>query len=270
MALQEHTVQHCVQSSSRIRELWISRLPLFPHSISAGCFRFLACKHFTYRWEHCISQNHSIIEWLGLEGTSRIIKLQPPCHKRGHQPPYPILDKAAQGPIQPGLVHFHNLSGQPVSAPHHSLGKELPPDIPPKSSLLQHKTISLALSLPTLLTPLLFVAPFRYWKAALRSPCSLLFSRLNKPSSLSLNSFLAFHELLLIPNQKTTRPRCSLQAATCCLAGHIHTLAGCLVGQKLGTGLLITLNLAPRHRGGEAWTQTKPVFFTQLSASTNV
>jgi len=35
---------------------------------------------------------------------------------------------AAQGPIQPGLEHLqgrgiHNLSGQPVPAPHHSLGR---------------------------------------------------------------------------------------------------------------------------------------------------
>ena len=33
-----------------------------------------------------------IIEWFGLEGTSRIIKLQSPCHRQGHQPPCVILD----------------------------------------------------------------------------------------------------------------------------------------------------------------------------------
>jgi len=48
---------------------------------------------------------------------------------------------------QPGLEHhqgwgIHSLSGQPVLAPHYSHSKELPPDIQPKSSLLQHKTIS--------------------------------------------------------------------------------------------------------------------------------
>ena len=73
---------------------------------------------------------HRIIEWLGLQGTSRIIELQPPCCRQGLQPPYLILDQAAQGPIQPGLEHLqgrsiHSLSGQPVPAPHHSLGKEL-------------------------------------------------------------------------------------------------------------------------------------------------
>jgi len=86
-----------------------------------------------------------IIEWLGLEGTSRIMKLQPPCHRHGHQPPHLILHQAAQSPIQPGLEHLqgrgiHSPSGQPVPAPHHSHSKELPPDIQRKSSLLQLKT----------------------------------------------------------------------------------------------------------------------------------
>jgi len=67
-----------------------------------------------------------IIEWFGLEGTPRIIKLPPPCHRQGHPPPELVLDQAAQGPNQPGLEHFqgwsvHNLSGQPVPAPHHSV-----------------------------------------------------------------------------------------------------------------------------------------------------
>ena len=31
-------------------------------------------------------------------------------------------------------------------------------------------------------------APFKYWKATMRSPRSLLFSKLNKPSSLNLSS----------------------------------------------------------------------------------
>ena len=71
--------------------------------------------------------NHRVIEWLGLEGTSRIMRLQPSYH----QPPHLILYQLAQGPIQPVLEHLqgrgiHSLSGQPVPEPHHSLGKELP------------------------------------------------------------------------------------------------------------------------------------------------
>ena len=93
-------------------------------------------------------RNNRVTEWPGLEGTSRITKLQPPRHRQGHQPPHFILDQAAQGPIQPGLEHLqgwgiHNLSVfQAVSVPHHSHSKELPSDIQPKSSLLQLTTIS--------------------------------------------------------------------------------------------------------------------------------
>jgi len=55
------------------------------------------------------------------------MKLQSPYHMQGHQAAYLILDQAAQGPIQPGLEHLqqqsiHNLPGQPVTVPHHSLG----------------------------------------------------------------------------------------------------------------------------------------------------
>ena len=93
--------------------------------------------------------NRRITEWLGLEGTSRIMKLQGPCLRQGHQLPYLILAQAAQGPIQPGLEHLQGWTGHPqpvwaaVPAPHHSHRKELPPDIQPQSSLLQLKIISL-------------------------------------------------------------------------------------------------------------------------------
>ena len=72
--------------------------------------------------------NHRVIEWRGLEGTPRIIKFQPLCHRQGHQPPDLILDQVAQDSIQSGLEHLqgwstHNLSGQPFPPPHHSLYK---------------------------------------------------------------------------------------------------------------------------------------------------
>jgi len=55
-------------------------------------------------------------------------------------------NQTAQDPIQPGFEHLQgqgilNLSGHPVPPPHHSHSKELPPDIQPKSSLLQLQTI---------------------------------------------------------------------------------------------------------------------------------
>ena len=37
------------------------------------------CTHALALFLHLPSQNHRIIEWLGLEGTPRIIKFQPPC-----------------------------------------------------------------------------------------------------------------------------------------------------------------------------------------------
>ena len=72
-------------------------------------------------------ESHRITEWPGLEGTSRIM-INPPAGQ-GHQPPH-LLDEVVQGLIPPGLEHLqgwgiHNLSGQPVPAPHHSPGKDV-------------------------------------------------------------------------------------------------------------------------------------------------
>jgi len=79
----------------------------------AGCTSLHACMALTSRKE----LNHRILEWLGLEGTSRIIKLQTLCFMQGCQLSHLILDQAAQGPIQPGREHLqgwgiHSLSGQ--------------------------------------------------------------------------------------------------------------------------------------------------------------
>jgi len=59
---------------------------------------------------HLPQINHIIVEWLGLEGTSRIIKLQPPPHRQGQQSPYLILDQAAQGSIQPLNTSIKSMS----------------------------------------------------------------------------------------------------------------------------------------------------------------
>ena len=74
------------------------------------------------------------MEWLGLEETSRINKIQLPCHRQGCQALDQVLDQIAQGPDRPSLKHLqgwgiHNLSGQPVPVPHHPLREKLPPDI---------------------------------------------------------------------------------------------------------------------------------------------
>jgi len=56
---------------------------------------------------------------------------------------------------------------------------------------LSLKPLLLVLSQQALLnrfSPSFLQGPFGYWKAALRSPCSLLFSRLKSPNTLSLSS----------------------------------------------------------------------------------
>lgn len=78
---------------------------------------------------------------LGLEATSRIIRFQPLCYRQGCQPLDLVLEMIAQGPIHPGLKHLqrqgiHNICGQPVPAPHHTLSKEISPDIYSKSPIL--------------------------------------------------------------------------------------------------------------------------------------
>jgi len=65
--------------------------------------------------------NGRIIEWLGLEETTEIIR----CH-------LPV--QAAQSPIQPSLEHLqrrriHSLFDRPMPMPHCPLNKLLPPNI---------------------------------------------------------------------------------------------------------------------------------------------
>ena len=128
-----------------------------------------------------IESYNRIAEWLGLEGTSRIRKLQPFHHRQGCQPLHLILDQVAQDPIQPGLEHLQGWMGHPqplwaaVSAPHHSHSKELPSGIQPESSLLQLKGISpcLAIIYPCKeLIPLLFVGSLYVY-----IPITLIFTR---------------------------------------------------------------------------------------------
>jgi len=83
-------------------------------------------KHFLPEEKATKKQYHRTIQWLGLEGTSRIMKLQPLCCMQGHQPPHLIPAQAAHGPIHLALNTsrdgrgIHSLSEQPVPAPPHS------------------------------------------------------------------------------------------------------------------------------------------------------
>jgi len=67
-----------------------------------------------------------------------------------------------------------------VPAPHHPLGKEFPPDIYPKSSLFILQLCPITITL--------LDAPFKILKTSVLSLWILLFSKLNKPSFLSLFS----------------------------------------------------------------------------------
>jgi len=133
--------------------------------------------------------NHGMV-WAERDLIDRPVPL--PCHGQGHLPP----DQAAQSLVQPGLEDCqgggsHSFSGQPVPGPHHPQSKEFLPYIQSKSPLFQFKAIT---PCPISTCPCkkslssFLVGPLRYWKAAVRSPWSPLFPRLNSPNSLSLSS----------------------------------------------------------------------------------
>jgi len=72
-----------------------------------------------------LSQNHRM-PWVGRDPKDHQGTISLP--QAGSPTSGLILDQAAQGPIQPGCEHLqgwgiHSLSGQPVPAPHHSLGR---------------------------------------------------------------------------------------------------------------------------------------------------
>ena len=107
-----------------------------------------------------------------------------------------LLDQAAQSHIQPGLECLqgwgvHNLLGQPVPVCHHLCEKNFLLISDLNLPYLSLRPFPLVLSLSTLVnghSPSCLYASFKHWEAAMRSPQSLLFSKLNKPSSLNLSS----------------------------------------------------------------------------------
>ena len=146
---------------------------------------------------HCPQMNFGgkkrIVEWPGLKRTTMIFKFQPPCYVQGHQPP----DQAAQGHIQPGLECFqgwgvHNLLlGQPVQCVTTLCVKKFLLISNLNLSCLSLKPFPLVLLLSALVNShscSFLYAPFKYWKATMRSPWIFLFSKLNNPSSLNLSS----------------------------------------------------------------------------------
>ncbi|KAK4824458.1 LOW QUALITY PROTEIN: hypothetical protein QYF61_015836 [Mycteria americana] len=116
-----------------------------------------------------------------------------PLQEQGHLQ----LDQVAQSPVQPDLQCFlgDGASTTSLGTLFQCFTTLLGKNFFLKSSLnlpsLSLKPLLLVLSQQALLKSLslsFLQAPFKYWKAAIRSPHSLLFSRLNKPNSLSLSS----------------------------------------------------------------------------------
>jgi len=131
--------------------------------------------------------NHRIVESFELERTLRGHLVELSCNEQGH----PQLNQAAQSPSS--LTSHVSKDGASTTSPGNLCQclttHKLFSYIQSESPLFYFETIS---PCPITADPakefvLFFLpAPFRYGKAALRSPWSLLFSRLN--SSLSLSS----------------------------------------------------------------------------------
>jgi len=115
-----------------------------------------------------------------------------PCYVQGHQP----ADQAAQSHIQPGpeclqQQGIHSLLGQPVQCVTTLCMKNFLLISNLNLPCLSLKLSPLDLSLYILVnsrSPSCLYTPFKYWKATMRSPWSLLFSQPNKSSSLNLSS----------------------------------------------------------------------------------
>jgi len=114
-----------------------------------------------------------------------------PCYVQGLHPP----DQAAQSHVQPGLEclqgwGIHSLLGQPVQCVTTLCVKNCLLISNLNLPCLSLRPFPLVLSLSTLVnsqSPSCLYVPFKYWKATKRSPHSLLFSKLNEPSSLNIS-----------------------------------------------------------------------------------
>ena len=117
--------------------------------------------------------------------------VQPSTH---HQ--WSSLNHVPQHNIQMFLEHLqgrwlHHLSGQPIPVPDHPFREVVFPNIQPESSLAQLEPFPLVLSLVTRRgwPPAHYNLPSSsYREQYIGSPLSLLFSRLNNPSSFSHSS----------------------------------------------------------------------------------
>lgn len=87
MMLLAHTADTILLNPTSLKQHWCICILHPPYRLPSLHFTsfFLCVQVLT-------SQNHRIIEWPGVEGTPKTIKLQPPRHRQGCQPPYLTLD----------------------------------------------------------------------------------------------------------------------------------------------------------------------------------
>ena len=86
------------------------------------------------------SQNHRIIEWLGLKETFKIIQFQPPVIGKDTSLQTKLLKAPSSLCLKGGGIH--NLTGKPAPVSHPPHSKEFLPDIQPKPTIFQLKAIS--------------------------------------------------------------------------------------------------------------------------------
>jgi len=133
-----------------------------------------------------ITESHRITECSGLEGTSVGHPVQPPAEAGSPR-------AGCTGPRPCGFEYLqrrrlHNLPGQPVPGLRHPQSEEVLPHV--QTDLPKLRFVPVAPCPVTghhwkELGPILLTLTLEIF---IRSPLSLLFSRLNKPSSLSLSS----------------------------------------------------------------------------------
>jgi len=105
MMLLAHTADTILLNPTSLKQHWcictlhpLYRLPSLHFTSFFFCVQVLT------------SQNHRIIEWLGVEGTPKTIKFQPPCHRQGHHPPDVVPLPGKQCDLRTCLIQWTKYS----------------------------------------------------------------------------------------------------------------------------------------------------------------
>ena len=146
---------------------------------------------YTESHENFATSTYRIIDSFELEETLKDHLSQIPWNEQGHLLLHQVLTAPPVWPrVSPGMWHPTSLSNlcQCITALAVKNFFLISQQNLPSFSLKPFPLVMSQQILLKSLSPSFLFLPFRYWKAALRSPQSLLFSRLNSPSSSSLSS----------------------------------------------------------------------------------